>query len=82
MRAYNYWGTNVMPKPEAEALFGDIRACPFCASQAVGLWVRGMPHVTCGNCGADGPAVDGDSDRHVRCLQAVHLWNARMGERK
>jgi Lar family restriction alleviation protein len=76
-------------KPYDEKLMGShdverkhgmqLRPCPFCGSAAVGLYLSHIPHVTCTQCEADGPSVDGGNrwDLEARQHHAVRLWNAR-----
>jgi hypothetical protein len=62
-RPVHGWRGNVMMPHEVEARFGSMPApCPFCGSKTVGLWMGPTPHMTCGNCGADGPAYEGKRD--------------------
>jgi hypothetical protein len=51
--------------------------CPFCKSTHVGLFCGPLPHVTCLNCGADGPLPDRRISKDVYTLQffAIEKWN-------
>lgn len=79
MRASRRWKHNVMPPHEVERVFGALKPCPFCGSEVVGLFaVSAMPHVTCGGCGADGPAFEcRREDRDAARAEAVRAWNVR-----
>lgn len=67
------WGPNVMPPDEVARMVGMcVVRCPFCGSGMIGLFVGPLPHMTCGKCGADGPAAE---QRDLG--RAVRLWNDR-----
>lgn len=71
-------GRAIAAEAFAETRQIDLRPCPFCGSDRVAVYIVADPHVVCGNCGAEGPAVErGQWDG-----RAAHLWNARMGESK
>lgn len=80
MRASRNWDDRrVMPPDRVEQMFGPMQPCPFCNCPYVGLWVGPSPHVTCSNCGADGPTFDGRSDTlDDRQEMAVRAWNGSM----
>ncbi|WP_396604922.1 hypothetical protein ACFLEY_22810 [Bradyrhizobium sp. YCK136] len=73
-----YDGRNVMRAEEVEHRFGKkLGRCPFCKSAWVGLYMGPFPHVTCLDCGADGPLSKkhrGD-DMFVRQHIAIDQWN-------
>lgn len=64
---------------ETAATFGiELNQCPFCGHLPQ-LSAGYTPHVTCYECGADGPYVEGPSDtRFERCVKAILLWNKRV----
>lgn len=73
--AWKYLGDRIMPPQDVMQVFKEpAKACPFCGSLTVGLWVGPSPHITCGTCGADGPTFDGPAstlkDRQYKALQA------------
>lgn len=79
MAASRRWTPAVMPPHEVVRRFGELQPCPFCTSTHLGIFSIGDPHVMCGNCGAEGPAVDGNrEDMDIRQMRAAHLWNVRM----
>lgn len=62
------------PQHEDIGLF-EIQAleCPFCAKRRLGVYMGYHPHVTCFECGADGPHAAADRSPH----EAIVLWNDR-----
>ena len=54
----------------------EIKPCPFCGSNNIALYMGPSPHMTCGGCGADGPAFDGSRDDiEYRQHKAIKAWN-------
>lgn len=81
MRASRTWDdSRVMPPLQIETIYGvDIKPCPFCGCRHIGLYMGPSPHMTCANCGADGPAFDGRAETLAeRQAQAVKAWNGSM----
>jgi len=74
-----HWRDNVIPASLVMSIKGvKLLPCPFCGSGAVGLWTHSAPHVTCGNCQADGPAIEGRRiDLEERQHRALQAWNTR-----
>lgn len=72
--------SRVLSKLETMSRFTlDINNCPFCQSANVGLCGTGAaPHMTCLECGADGPMAEiiGDG-RDAACWRAISKWNKR-----
>lgn len=83
MRASFYWDRGrVMPPQQVASRFNvEIKPCPFCGSLEIGLFTSGAPHMTCGNCGADGPRAAGRrgswDELERRQFVAVQAWNRR-----
>ncbi|WP_410052514.1 Lar family restriction alleviation protein [Bradyrhizobium sp. SZCCHNS3053] len=70
-----------MRASEVEHRFGEaLKRCPFCHSADVGLWLSPQPHITCLDCGADGPLVSHAvrEDLTARQYRALKLWNERL----
>lgn len=72
------WGHRVLTPHEVHQLFGEEpKACPFCESRTVGLWLGPSPHMTCGSCGADGPVFEGPRETlQARQHAAIKAWQA------
>lgn len=51
-----------------------LKACPFCRSGNVALYLGPMPHITCVTCHADGPTQEKNTDEHKH--RAGVAWNA------
>jgi hypothetical protein len=81
MRAARNWDERrVMGHDQVMARFGEEpKPCPFCNCPEVGLWVGPSPHMTCAQCGADGPTFEGalETIEH-RQHQALRAWNGSM----
>jgi hypothetical protein len=77
-RPLHGWNDRVlMPSVVADRFGAEPKPCPFCRSKTVGLWTGPTPHMTCGNCGADGPAFEGTSNSlEHRQQQAFDAWQA------
>lgn len=77
-RPVHGWRERVMPPGQVASRFNaEPLPCPFCHSKTVGLWVGPTPHMTCGNCGADGPAFEGSKDDlEYRQHRAFEAWQA------
>lgn len=77
-RPVHGWDGRVMMGGEIEARFGrEPKPCPFCRSKTIGLYMGPSPHMTCGNCGADGPTFDGrKEDLEDRQRRAFDAWQA------
>lgn len=73
------WTDRVMPPLQVQRELGvALLPCPFCASENVGMWIVGTPHVTCGRCEADGPAIWGPRENlEERQREAALRWNVR-----
>ncbi len=54
-----------------------VEPCPFCRSGNVGLYLGPSPHMTCLDCGADGPLPETRMERDWTNFAAVELWNQR-----
>lgn len=71
----------VLPALDTERRFGWVlKACPFCGSHQVGLYMSHIPHITCMKCSADGPVSEdpqGSAHNDERALQAILKWNRR-----
>lgn len=81
MRASRNWDDRGVMRPsEVEARYGvEIRPCPFCRCPTVGLYMGPSPHMTCANCGADGPTFEGRGGTlEQRQHEAVTAWNGAM----
>lgn len=81
MRASRKWdGRKVMYPSQVHERFGqEIKPCPFCNCRTVGLYMGPSPHMTCANCGADGPTFDGGGETiEQRQCDAVKAWNGAM----
>ena len=81
MRASRNWDDRrVLHPSQVEDRYGvDVKPCPFCACRQVGLYLGPSPHMTCANCGADGPTFDGRLETlDERQHQAVQAWNGSM----
>lgn len=62
------------PNLASPSAFGmDAKPCPFCKSSAVAVTVTHRPHVSCVDCGTDGPQADPGADPRM----AISLWNNR-----
>jgi hypothetical protein len=73
-----YDDRNVMGPAEVLHRFGEQPGrCPFCKGSHVGLYMGPNPHVTCLQCGADGPIsrLRGSDDYYGRHITAVKGWN-------
>ena len=84
MRASRHWNENrVMGHSHVEGRFGEtVKPCPFCGCPVAGLWVGPSPHMTCAECGADGPTFEGARETlELRQHQAVKAWNGSMPRR-
>jgi transposase-like protein len=63
---------------EVQHRFGKkMERCPFCKSSHVGLYMGPHPHVTCLQCGADGPIskLRSRDDYYGRHHTALDGWN-------
>ncbi len=81
MRASRHWDERrVMSMTEVEHRFGEsVKPCPFCNCPVAGLWVGPSPHMTCADCGADGPTFEGSRELlEFRQHKAVKAWNGSM----
>lgn len=81
MRASRSWDDQrVMYPLQVENRYGvEIKPCPFCGCRHIGLYLGPSPHMTCANCGADGPTFDGRAETiEERQEQAVNAWNGSM----
>lgn len=75
---YGWRSGQVVTGAELEHAHGKPMHCPFCGGTRVALWLGPAPHITCGECGADGPAIEGErSDLFERQRRAVNAWNTR-----
>lgn len=84
MRASRNWDDQrVMDPNRVRRMFGvEIQPCPFCECEHAGLYLGPSPHVTCGGCGADGPAFEGAHETiEQRQWEAVKAWNGSMPRR-
>lgn len=72
------WGDRVMHSGDLCGRFNaEPKPCPFCQSTAIGLWMGPSPHMTCGGCGADGPACEGRNETlWERQDQAFNAWQS------
>lgn len=72
---------NIMPPDEVEGRFNTtLEPCPFCRTRNVGLFCGPLPHVSCMQCGADGPIDERRGlDVAEKQFQAIRLWNIRPG---
>lgn len=70
----------VMPPHLVAYRFGEEpKPCPFCNSTAVGMYLSPSPHMTCGSCGADGPAFECSREYiEERQAKAFRAWNGAM----
>lgn len=67
-------GKHVGPMHVHPAALGlECLPCPFCGSGNLGVYMGRQTHITCGDCGADGPLV-----AEGQATLAVMHWNARM----
>ena len=81
MRASRNWDDRrvMHPSQVMERYGGDVKPCPFCGCDSVGLYLGPSPHMTCANCGADGPTFEGARETlDLRQHQAVKAWNGSM----
>lgn len=81
MQASRNWDERrVMYPAQVEGRFGETaKPCPFCNCPVVGLWVGPSPHMTCAECGADGPTFGGRRETlEMRQHQAIKAWNGSM----
>lgn len=70
---------HAMPDTMVKERLGlDLLPCPFCGNPYPALWVGPNPHVTCGNCGADGPCDIAKGDIVVNQRNAIFRWNQRV----
>lgn len=78
-KPHRAWGDRVIMAGELTTKFGsEPKPCPFCQSKTVGLYMGPSPHMTCGNCGADGPVYEskGRDDLMERQHLAFEAWQA------
>jgi hypothetical protein len=67
------------PARVADMYGTDPMPCPFCKSRLIGMYMSPSPHMTCGSCGADGPAFEGSSETlDERKHKAFHAWQGAM----
>ena len=81
MRASRNWDDRrvMHPSQVAERYGEEPKPCPFCNCLTVGLYVGPSPHMTCANCGADGPTFEGAGETiEHRQHQALKAWNGSM----
>ena len=81
MRASRKWDDKrVLPPAHVEERYGvTVKPCPFCNFPHIGLYLGPSPHMTCSNCGADGPTFDGSKETiEQRQHDAVKAWNGSM----
>lgn len=84
MRASRNWDSaRVLPPYHVFHRYGkEIKPCPFCGSETIGLYLGPAPHMTCGGCGADGPTFEGRSETiEQRQHDAITAWNGSMPRR-
>lgn len=79
MSSWTHYSTaNVMMADEVLHRFGrELGRCPFCKSLHNGLYMGPNPHVTCLQCGADGPISKSRNlgDYYERHIIAIDKWN-------
>ena len=81
MRASRNWDDRRVMNPSQvkERYSEDVKPCPFCGCRHIGLYFGPSPHMTCSECGADGPTFDGAGETlELRQHQAVKAWNGSM----
>lgn len=62
------------PNLASVGMFGmEAKPCPFCKSNRLAVAVTHEAHVSCMNCGADGPRIERGHDPR----EAIDLWNNR-----